>query len=48
MEFKTLNDGNKLPVLGFGVFQIPDPKQAAQAVVDAISSGYQWPASDQR
>ncbi|MFT8470128.1 MAG: aldo/keto reductase [Oenococcus sp.] len=40
MEFKTLNDGNKLPVLGFGVFQIPDPKQAAQAVVDAISSGY--------
>lgn len=40
MEFKTLNDGNKLPVLGFGVFQIADQKAAEQAVVDAIDTGY--------
>lgn len=40
MEFNTLNDGNKIPNLGFGVFQIPDPEIAAQSVVDAIDTGY--------
>ncbi|MHA5101549.1 aldo/keto reductase [Oenococcus oeni] len=40
MEFKKLNDGNKIPVLGFGVFQIADLEAAAQAVVDAIDVGY--------
>ena len=29
----TLNDGNKMPLLGLGVFQIPDHKKARQAVV---------------
>ncbi|HAT54670.1 MAG TPA: 2,5-diketo-D-gluconic acid reductase [Lactobacillus sp.] len=41
MEYVTLNDGNKMPLAGFGVFQIPDPQEAAQAVTDAINSGYQ-------
>ncbi|MFX3618847.1 MAG: aldo/keto reductase [Sporolactobacillus sp.] len=40
MEFKTLNDGNKIPVLGFGVFQIADLQEAENAVVDAIDVGY--------
>ena len=39
MEFVTLNDGNKMPVLGFGVFQV-DPKETQRCVEDAISVGY--------
>ncbi|MCW3815548.1 aldo/keto reductase [Micromonospora sp. DR5-3] len=35
----ALNDGNTIPQLGFGVFQIP-PKEAAQAVVKALEIGY--------
>ena len=27
MEFLTLNTGAKMPLEGFGVFQIPDPVQ---------------------
>ncbi len=34
-----LNNGVEMPVLGFGVFQIPVEK-TAQAVVDALRSGY--------
>ena len=40
MEYKTLNNGVKMPMEGFGVFQVPDPKQCEQAVLDAISTGY--------
>ncbi|CCK82904.1 Organophosphate reductase [Lactobacillus equicursoris 66c] len=40
MEYITLNDGNKMPQLGFGVFQVPDLSQAEQAVSDALSVGY--------
>lgn len=40
MEFTTLNNGIKMPMEGFGVFQVPDPAQCEQAVLDAISSGY--------
>ena len=40
MEFVTLNNGVKLPLEGFGVFQVPDPAQCEQAVLDAIASGY--------
>lgn len=36
----TLNNGLQMPVLGFGVFQIPDPKECEQAVLDAIETGY--------
>ena len=37
---KTLNNGVEMPTLGFGVFQIPDPKECKQAVLDALASGY--------
>ena len=40
MEYVTLNNGVKMPVEGFGVFQVPDPAQCEQAVLDAIASGY--------
>ena len=40
MEFVTLNNGVKMPLEGFGVFQVPDPAQCEQAVLDAIASGY--------
>ncbi len=40
MQYVTLNDGNKMPQLGFGVFQVPDLKVAEQAVTDALETGY--------
>lgn len=40
MDYITLNDGNKMPQLGFGVFQVPDLSQAQQAVSNAIDVGY--------
>jgi methylglyoxal/glyoxal reductase len=36
----TLNNGVKMPWLGFGVFQIPDGKQTYQAVRTALEVGY--------
>ena len=35
----TLNDGVQMPVLGFGVFQIP-ADQTEQAVTEALAAGY--------
>ncbi len=35
----TLNDGNAIPQLGFGVFQI-EPKDTAEAVSNALEVGY--------
>src|SRR5215217_6046316 len=35
----TLNNGVKMPVLGFGVYQIP-AEQTEQAVTDALAAGY--------
>lgn len=40
MQYVTLNDGNRMPQLGFGVFQILDQERAKQAVSDAIQVGY--------
>ncbi|MHC5252747.1 aldo/keto reductase [Listeria kieliensis] len=40
MEYKTLNNGLKVPVLGFGVFQITDQDEAEQAVLHALQTGY--------
>lgn len=40
MEFVTLNNGVKMPLEGFGVFQVPDAAECEQAVLDAIASGY--------
>ena len=35
----TLNNGVEMPILGFGVFQIP-PDETEQAVTDALAAGY--------
>ena len=35
----TLNNGVQMPIIGFGVYQIP-PEQTEQAVVDALAAGY--------
>lgn len=40
MEFVTLSNEIKMPLEGFGVFQVPDAAQCEQAVLDAIESGY--------
>lgn len=40
MDYVTLNNGIKMPILGFGVFQIPDPKECEEIVYQAIQHGY--------
>ena len=40
MEYVELNNGVKMPQLGFGVFQIPDAKECEQAAREAIEVGY--------
>lgn len=40
MEYVTLNNGTKMPLEGFGVFQIPDPTQAEEVTYNAIKTGY--------
>lgn len=40
MEYVTLNNGVKMPMLGFGVFQITDADVCEQAVYDALMTGY--------
>ena len=40
MEFVTLNNGLKMPKVGFGVYRIKDHKQCKQALLDAIDAGY--------
>ena len=39
MEYATLNNGVKIPMLGYGVFQIPS-EDTKRCVLDAISVGY--------
>lgn len=40
MKNILLNNGIKMPILGFGVFQIPDARECEGAVIDAIETGY--------
>jgi 2,5-diketo-D-gluconate reductase A len=40
MQKVTLNNGIEMPILGYGVFQIPDPQECERCVVDAIDAGY--------
>lgn len=40
MEYAVLNSGAKMPLEGFGVFQIPDANECEQVVYDAIKTGY--------
>lgn len=39
MQHVTLGNGVQMPILGFGVYQIP-PEQTEQAVTDALAAGY--------
>ena len=40
MRTVKMNNGVEIPILGFGTFQITDPKEAEQAVIQAIQAGY--------
>lgn len=40
MNKTTLNNGVEMPMIGFGVFQVNDPKECEQSVIDAIQAGY--------
>lgn len=40
MEYTTLVNGVKMPMEGFGVFQVEDGAVCEQAVIDAIDTGY--------
>lgn len=39
MEYRLLNNGVKMPVLGYGVYQVA-PAECERCVSDAISVGY--------
>lgn len=40
MQTVTLNNGVKMPILGFGVYQIPDAEECENAVYEALTAGY--------
>jgi 2,5-diketo-D-gluconate reductase A len=40
MQKVVLNNGVDMPILGFGVFQIPDPVECEKSVSDALETGY--------
>lgn len=40
MEYTTLSNGIKMPMLGFGVFQVPNSEICEKAVLGAIEAGY--------
>lgn len=40
MDYVTLNNNLKMPIIGFGVFQVPDKKECQESVYQAIKAGY--------
>ena len=40
MQNVKLNNGVEMPILGFGVYQIPDYDECKKAVLDALETGY--------
>ncbi|WP_405115601.1 aldo/keto reductase [Paenibacillus sp. FSL K6-1217] len=40
MQTVTLNNGVTMPILGFGVYQIPDAEQCENVVYEALMAGY--------
>jgi 2,5-diketo-D-gluconate reductase A len=40
MQKVILNNGLEMPILGFGVFQVPDLEECERSVLDAIEVGY--------
>ncbi|AME08038.1 aldo/keto reductase [Bacillus siamensis] len=40
MQTVTLNNGVKMPIIGFGVYQVPDAQECENAVYEALMAGY--------
>ena len=40
MEYTTLKNGVKMPLLGFGVFQVPEGEVCEESVYNALAVGY--------
>ena len=40
MQKVVLNNGVEMPILGFGVFQVPDLSECERSVLDAVETGY--------
>lgn len=40
MQTVTLSTGATMPLLGYGVFQIPDPEECTRCVISALEVGY--------
>ncbi|MGE7828999.1 aldo/keto reductase [Paenibacillus sp. NPDC093718] len=40
MQSVTLNNGVKMPIIGFGVYQVPDAEECENAVYEALMAGY--------
>ncbi len=40
MQKIVLNNGVEMPLLGFGVFQVPDPAECERSVLEALGAGY--------
>ena len=40
MQTVKLNNGMEMPILGFGVYQVPDHKECEKAVLEALDTGY--------
>ncbi|OAZ69429.1 2,5-didehydrogluconate reductase (2-dehydro-L-gulonate-forming) [Bacillus siamensis] len=40
MQTVTLNNGVKIPIIGFGVYQVPDAQECENAVYEALMAGY--------
>lgn len=40
MEYTMLNNGIKMPLLGFGVYMVTDPKECETSVLQALETGY--------
>lgn len=40
MEYVILTNGLKMPMVGFGVFRVPDKKECQESVYQAIKTGY--------
>ena len=40
MQTVTLNNGVKMPIIGFGVYQVPDDDECENTVYEALKAGY--------
>ena len=40
MQYRSLSNGVKLPMIGYGTFQIKDAAQCEQCVSEALEAGY--------